>query len=272
MRILYIAEIVGKAGVFAVKQALPGLKQRYKIDFVLGDADGVTGGAGLGRQHAAYLRKLGLEALCGGECSFYKKDLVEGIEKTPWFLRPANLSRLAPGHGWRIFHCRNGQKIGVVVLLGQSGFRSVHAGSPVNALEPLMEIIHKETPIVVIDFHAQPTAEKLTFTEAARQLPEKLRPTAIFGSHTRVQTADESLDRGIAAITDAGRSGVVDSVGGSNIQSRIREYLNGIPEWTRDAYGPCALEAVLVDSNDKGTALSIERIHANAGIMRETEK
>ncbi|MCL1930911.1 MAG: YmdB family metallophosphoesterase, partial [Treponema sp.] len=101
MKVLYIAEIVGKAGVYAFKKALPQLKNRYPWDFLIACADGATGGGGLGRNHAAYLHKLGANALTTGECCFYKKDLTENLEKMPYVLRPDNLNPGAPGCGSR---------------------------------------------------------------------------------------------------------------------------------------------------------------------------
>ena len=103
MKILYVAEIVGKAGVYAFKKALPELKRSHPWDFLVACADGTTGGNGLGRNHAAYLSKLGANVLTLGECCFYKKDLTENLEKLPYVLRPDNLNPEAPGFGARVY-------------------------------------------------------------------------------------------------------------------------------------------------------------------------
>jgi calcineurin-like phosphoesterase len=275
VRILYIAEAVSRGGVFAIKHCLPRLSKRYSIDFCIADADGVTSGSGLGQQHAGYLHKLGCNCLTLGECAFYKKDLVEHLPRLPWVLRPYNLAKNAPGQGWHLFSLRNSSadkpsRIGVVSLLGQGGFRSTHANKPLDAVLPLLERLKKETPLLVIDFHAEHSAEKLILMEEMRRLPEELRPTALIGSHTRVQTADELVDRGLASICDAGRSGVRDSVGGSKAESRIQEYLTGLIDWTREANGPCVLEGVLIEADDtSGAALSIQRIREDAGVLNE---
>jgi calcineurin-like phosphoesterase len=100
---LYIAEIVGKAGIYSLKKALPEIRRNRGVDFVVACADGATGGAGLGRNHAAYIRKLGVDVLTTGDYSFYKKDLVENIGKMPYVLRPANLNANAPGWGAGFF-------------------------------------------------------------------------------------------------------------------------------------------------------------------------
>ena len=255
MRVLYVAELVGKAGVYAFKKALSELKSRYPWDFLIACADGATGGNGLGRTHAAYIHKLGANVITLGECCFYKKDLTENIEKVPYVLRPENLNPQAPGFGSRIFKAGD-EKIGVTVLLGQSGFTRVHANNPFIALPALLERLRQQTPYVIVDFHAQASAEKKTLFYAADG-----RCSAVIGSHTRVQTVDETIfPGGTAAISDAGRTGSSESVGGCEINSRINEYLTGIPDWTRDAWDAPQLQGVYLDIGPDGKTRSIERI------------
>ncbi|MDR2144316.1 MAG: YmdB family metallophosphoesterase, partial [Treponema sp.] len=209
MKVLYIAELVGKAGVYAFKKALPGLKQRFPWDFLIVCADGATGGNGLGRNHAAYLHKLGANVLVTGECCFFKKDLTENFEKIPYVLRPLNLNAEAPGFGSRVFKAGS-EKIAVAVLLGQSGFGRLHGNNPLAKLPSLLERLRQETPCVIVDFHAQASAEKKALFFAADG-----RCSAVIGSHTRVQTADECVfPGGTAVISDAGRTGSRESVGG----------------------------------------------------------
>jgi metallophosphoesterase (TIGR00282 family) len=262
VKILYVAEIVGKAGVHALKKGLPEVKRRYDPSFVIVCANGVTGGNGLGRNHAAYLRKLGADVLTVGECCFYKKDLVENLGCLPYVLRPDNLNAAAPGYGSRIYKAGN-KKIGVAVLIGQSGFSRMHGDNPAARLPILLERLHQETPYVIVNFHAEATAEKRTLFAAANG-----RCSAVIGSHGRVQTADETvLTGGTAVITDAGRTGSANSVGGSEIEGRIREYLSGIPEWTREAYDAPELQGVLIDLKADGTAASIVRIRQSVPAM-----
>ncbi|MDR3248111.1 MAG: YmdB family metallophosphoesterase [Treponema sp.] len=254
MKILYIAEIVGKAGIHGVKHALAELKRRHGASFVIACADGATGGNGLGRNHAAYLRKLGADVLTTGECCFYKKDLVENLEKIPYVLRPENLNPGAPGHGSRIFKAGN-EKIALAVLIGQSGFSKLHGDNPVARLPALLERLRQETPYVILDFHAEATAEKRTLFAAADGLC-----SAVIGSHSRVQTADEEvLPGGTAVITDAGRTGSLNSVGGSEIEGRLQEYLTGIPDWTREAWDQPEIQGVILDLDSRGKARSITR-------------
>jgi metallophosphoesterase (TIGR00282 family) len=255
MRVLYIAEIVGKAGIYAVKKSLADLKQQKQCDFVIACADGATGGNGLGRNHAVYLHKLGAQALTTGECCFYKKDLVEHIEKIPYLLRPDNLNPAAPGIGSRIFKLGNG-KVAVAVLLGQSGFLRLHGNNPFSGLPVLLERLRQETPFIIIDFHAEATAEKRALFAIAQG-----HCSAVIGSHNRVQTADEAvLPGGTAVITDAGRTGSADSVGGADPAARIQEYLTGIPEWTKETWSKPELQGVLIEMDKDGRSLFIERI------------
>jgi metallophosphoesterase (TIGR00282 family) len=255
MKILYVAELVGKAGIYCFKKAIGSLKQELSPDFVIVCADGATGGNGLGFNHAGYLKKLGADAITLGECCFYKKDLTENLNDFSYVLRPVNLGGEPPGRGEHIF--KVGQtKIALVVLLGQSSFTRIHSENPVAGLSTLLERLHEKTPFVIIDYHAQASAEKQTLFFAAQG-----QCTAIIGSHCRVQTADETvLAGGTAVITDAGRTGSQCSVGGSEIQSKIFEFMSGIPEWTKDAWDCCELQGVFIETDDAGKALTIKRI------------
>ncbi|MDR2942055.1 MAG: YmdB family metallophosphoesterase [Treponema sp.] len=255
MKVFYAAELVGKAGVYALKKAMHVLKSSYPFDFLIACADGATGGNGLGRSHAAYIHKLGANVITLGECCFYKKDLAENMEKIPYVLRPENISGLAPGIGVKVFNAGN-EKIAVAVILGQNGFNRLHANNPFTALPPILERLKKQTLYIIVDFHAQATAEKKTLFYSADG-----NCSAVIGSHTKVQTADETiLPGGTAVITDAGRTGSIQSVGGSEINSRIKEYITGIPDWTREAWDQPELQGVYLDIDRDGKALSIERV------------
>jgi metallophosphoesterase (TIGR00282 family) len=275
MKILYVAELVGKAGIFSLKKALIELKTHLSWDFLIVCADGATGGNGLGHSHAAYIHKLGANVITLGECCFYKKDLTENIEKIPYVLRPENINPEAPGIGFKVFRVgaiqgqcneNSGEKIAVAVLMGQNGFNRLHANSPFSALPCLLEKLKKQTPYIIIDFHAQATAEKKTLFYTADGFC-----SAVIGSHTRVQTADETiLNGGTAVISDAGRTGSIQSVGGSETASRIKEYLTGIPEWTKDAWEAPELQGVYIELAKNGKAVSIERIRVPVQLPEST--
>jgi len=254
IRILYVAEIVGKAGVFTVKKLLPGLKKEYEVDFTIGNADSATGGAGLGRQHAVYLRKLGLEAITTGECAYYKRDIVEYMPKAPYILRPANYPNGNPGRGYKIFTIGS-VKIAVFQLLGQAGFPRVHLANPFHCFNDLARRLCEESSIVILDFHAATTAEKQTMARYAES-----RVTAVIGSHTKAQTADARIRGGTAYITDAGRTGSLLSVGGFDPETRVREYLSGIPTWSKDGRLGLELQGCIIEASEDGRALSIQAL------------
>ncbi len=254
VRILYVGEIVGKAGVFTVKKVLPKAKADLDADFVIGNADSATGGAGLGRQHCVYLRKLGLEAITTGECAYYKRDIVEHMPKAPYLLRPANYPYGNPGSGYRIFTCAKG-KVAVLQLLGQAGFSRVHLANPYQAVTEIVRKLHEETPVVVLDFHAATTAEKQTMSHHASGLV-----SAIIGSHTKAITSDARVVHGTAYITDAGRTGSIVSVGGLDPATKIGEYLTGIPAWSKDGSAGLELQGCLVEIGDDGRAVSIRHL------------
>jgi metallophosphoesterase (TIGR00282 family) len=272
MRILYVAEVVGKAGIYALKTSLKELKKQERIDFTIVCAGGATWGNGLGRNHAGYIRKLGADAITTGDCCFYKKDLVENWQ--PYVLRPLNLGRPSgnnsgehgsartPGIGWKVFRTDGeadspllpeaADKVAVAVLLG-ANFTRLRADNPFKEINALLEKLKAETPYVVVDFHSWATGEKRTLFAAVAGLC-----TAVIGSHCRVQTADGAIMGGTAVISDAGRTGSAESVGGTDTASRIQEYLTGIPDWTKDAWDKCELQGVIVEADEQGRALSIQ--------------
>ena len=245
-----------KAGVFCVKALLPELRGRYNPDLVIANADGATGGFGIGRNHAVYLHKLGVDVITGGDQIFFKKDMVSHINGARYMLRPANLPPGAPGRGRRTFTTPNGTDVAVISLLGQSGFDRIHGSNPYTYLPELTERARDETPYVIVDFHAVTTAEKVTmFHHIDGQV------SAVVGTGTRVQTADAVvMPKGTAVITDAGRTGSLDSVSGLDPGPEIRKLLTQVPERSSDTWVNLELQGVVIDLNEKGRATSIEAI------------
>ncbi len=278
MRILYIAEIVGKSGIFCIKTLLPKLRKERSIDFVVANGDGATGGFGIGKNHSIYLRKLGVDVITGGDQTFFKKDIAEHIDKAYYMLRPANLPPEMPGRGWRHYSVTPtewaevtntplptesddgvpapapgenkspGIKIAVINLIGQSGFTRIHGGNPFTYLAGVLERVGKESVVVLVDFHAITTAEKYTMFH---YLDGKV--TAVIGSGHRVQTADAHvMSSGTAVICDAGRTGSQDSVGGLASQQEIRKYVTRIPIKSEEAWGSLELQGALIDIDPAG--------------------
>jgi 2',3'-cyclic-nucleotide 2'-phosphodiesterase len=253
--ILFIGEIVGKAGVYCVKEELTKIKDEYKIDFVIANGDGTTGGFGIGKNHSVYLRKLGIDVITGGDCTYYKKDMVTHIEKAPYILRPANYPPKTPGRGWRTYPAGDKQ-IGVINLLGQSGFNRTHLSNPFTYLPELVSKIRQTTKIILVDFHATTTAEKYTMFYHAEGMV-----SAVIGTHGRVITSDEKImEGGTAVICNAGRTGSQNSVGGLDKSIEIKKFLTQIPERSQDSWELPELQGVVIGVDDEGKAESIVRI------------
>ena len=261
IRILYIGEIVGKSGIWCVKNLLPQIKRTEKPDLVIANGDGVTGSYGLGRQHAGYLRKLGVDIITGGDCIYYKKDLVEGFDSIPYVLRPVNFPVESPGRGWRYAGVGD-KRVAVVSMLGRAGFSRVHGDNPFTMLPALADRLHQETPYIVIDFHSGATAEKQAFFYHADG-----KVSAVIGSHGRVQTSDAQIfPGGCGIITDAGRTGSLNSVAGTDALRKIRGYISGIPEWSGDAWDDPALQGVFFELNESGKTSCIRSIRMDCPI------
>lgn len=254
-KVLYLGEIVGKSGIFCVKKLLPSFIKSNKIDFVIANGEGATGGFGIGRNHSIYLHKMGIDVITAGECVYYKKDMVPHIPRAAYILRPANYPYGNPGRGWMIY-TRDQRQIGVICLLGQSGFRRVHLDNPYLLVSHLIKRISEVTPTIIIDFHAATTAEKYTMFYHVDG-----KVSAVIGSHTKAITADEHiLPGGTAVITSAGRTGSLNSVGGLDSEIEIRKFLTQVHELSKEAWQQLEVQGVIVELDEQGRALSIERV------------
>ena len=254
-RVLCIGEVVGKAGVYCIKKLLPEIKKEENIDFVIANTEGVTGGFGIGKNHSVYMRKLGIDCQTLGEKGYYKKDIVEHIVKAPYILRPANYPPGNPGRGWRVYDCGE-KKIGVFSMLGQSGFPRTHLSNPFTYAPELADRLKADADIIIMDFHAATTAEKYTMFHLMDG-----KVSAVVGTHTKAQSADEQvMVGGTAIICDNGRTGSIESVGGLDSSIEIEKFLTQVPERSSDAWKKLELQAVIIEFNDDGTAKSIQRI------------
>lgn len=255
MRVLFLGEIVGKAGVFCVKQRLKELRDRLAVDCVVANGDGTTGGFGLGKNHSIYLRKLGVDIITSGEQIYYKRDMKDHLQQAPYILRPANFPPGNSGRGWRTYTIGD-EQIGVINLLGQSGYLRVHPTNPYTFLPEIVRRLKENCSIILLDYHALTTAEKLTMFYHADGMV-----SAVVGTGTRVLTADEGISAaGTATICDAGRTGSIDSVGGLQPTIEIRKVMSQMPERSEDAWERLELQGVLMEFERDGRALSIERV------------
>lgn len=253
--ILFIGEIIGKAGVFTVKESLSKLRGKYDVDFVIASGNWASSGGGIGKSHASYLKKLGLDVITTGEGAFFKKDIIELHEKKSWLIRPANYPQDVPGRGWNIYRHEK-MRIAVLVLLGQAGFKRVHLDNPFHALDRIYDEIKDKADIVFLEFRASSTAEKVAMAHYADG-----RLTAIVGSYARAITSDASIGPGgTAFICDAGRTGSMDSVGGMEPQGRIQSYLSGVHNWVAEAGGRTELQGSIIECDDDGRAIGIKAL------------
>lgn len=260
MRILFLGEIVGKAGVYCIKSGLQAAKEELAAQFVIANGDGATGGFGIGKNHSIYLRKLGVDVITGGDQIYYKKDMVPHIDSAYYMLRPANYPPGTPGRGWRYYTVGGkdagdtAPRIAVINMLGQSGYDRVHASNPFTYLPELAGRAKAETPFIIVDFHATTTAEKNTmFHHIDGQV------SAVIGTGTRVQTADARvMPQKTAVITDVGRTGSQASVSGFDPEPEIRAFMTAIPERSQESWEALELQGVLIDLDEDGAAKTIE--------------
>lgn len=256
MKILFVGEIVGKAGIFTVKNTLKPFVDEKKIDFVIGSGNGTTGGFGIGKNHSIYLKKLGINVITTGECAYYKKDMVQHYPKASYILRPANFPPGNPGRGWGIYNVGD-QKIGVIDMLGLYGFTRVHLSNPYTYLPELIKKIKMETSTVIVNFHSLTTAEKYTMFH---HLDGTV--SALFGSGTKALTADATVSsKGTAFISDTGRTGALQSVGGLDPEIEIHKFLTQIPERSSDYWSEQFLQGAVVETDSRGQAINIETVN-----------
>lgn len=255
VKILYIGQIVGKAGVYCVKHMLRKLVTEHEIDFVAANCDSVTGGFGMGKNHSIYLRKLGVDCLIGGESIYFKIDMVSQLKKSRYILRPANYPPGNPGYGWGVYAAGD-KEVGIISMLGQSGFNRVHLSNPFTFAPEVIRRVRERTPYILFDFHATTTAEKYTMFY---HLDGKV--SAVVGSHFKVQTSDARiLPGGTAVICDAGRTGSMMSVGGLDPEIEIGKYVTGIPERSKDSFEGLEFQGIIITLKDDGTAASIDTL------------
>lgn len=255
IRVLFVGEIVGKAGIYCIKNLIPELRTKHDLDFVIANGDGATGGFGIGKNHSIYLRKLGVDCITSGDQVYYKKDMVTHIDTASYVLRAANFPPGNPGRGWR-HYAAGERRIAVISILGQSGFTKLHLSNPFSFLPELVARAKKDTDIVIVDFHAVTTAEKCSMMFMIDG-----EVSALIGTGQRALSSDAHVQPGgTAVICDAGRTGSLDSVAGLDPEIEIQQYLTQIPERSAESWGRLELQGVILDIEDSGAAAAIETI------------
>ena len=254
MKILAVGDIVGESGVKKLKEELPKIKKEKNIDFVITNGENSAGGMGLNEKNFKDIMEAGTNVVTMGNHTWGKKDIFKFIDN-PNLLRPANYPKGVVGKGLGIYECK-GKKIAVMNFLGRVDL-NILTENPFVLVKEMVEEIKDEVDMIFIDFHAEATAEKIAM---GRFLDGKV--TAVFGTHTHVQTADEQiLPNGTAYITDLGMSGPKESVIGMNIQASLKRFETTLPEKYKLAEGLCIFNAVVFEIDDEtNKAKSIERI------------
>lgn len=246
MKILYVAELVGRPGGYVLKTLLPELKSEYPADVILIQADAASGGWGLSEQNAWSLKKLGVDLIILADQAYNKKDMQDMLDRAPFLIRPLNFPPAGPGKGFRVLTVGSA-KLGVVSLLGQSGFPRLHADNPLRAFDYARERIGRDTPYLLVDFHALSTAEKATFFHYARG-----KCSAVIGSGCRVPTADGQIEHGTFTLSDAGRTGSFLSCGGFQPGPEIQRLSLGIHPSSEESWEGLEIQAVHLELDADG--------------------
>ncbi len=255
MRVLFIGDIVGKTGRMAVRTLLPNLVDKYKIDFVIANGENIAGGFGLTEPLVSELFRAGVDVVTTGNHVWDKKDFVPYIAKDNRVLRPLNYPSGVPGQGSIVHTLRNGRKVAVLNVMGRVFMNSLDC--PFRTTKAEIERVSEETKIIIVDFHAEATSEKVAFGYFMDG-----RASAVIGTHTHVQTADEKiLANGTAYITDVGMTGPAHSVIGIEVSQIIQRFLTGMPARFETAPGEGILSGVVIEIDaDTGKSTAIQRL------------
>ena len=265
MRILFIGDIFGTIGRRVLAKRLPTLRSEYRVDLCIANAENTAGGRGLTGNLFKKLRKYGVDVVTGGNHSFSIPDNSGKFMDYPEVLRPHNYPPGNIGKGVTIHPLPDGCFCGIINLQGRT-FLHESLDCPFRTGVTAVEDIKKQTPVILVDFHAETTSEKGAL---ARFLDGKV--SAVIGTHTHVQTADERiLDGGTAFITDAGMTGPEDSIIGMKHEQVIQRFLLQTHVRFEPSMSGSMLNAVIIDIEDStGRATSIERIYERVNLSHE---
>lgn len=255
MRILAVGDLIGESGVKKLKEILPKIKKEEKIDFVVTNGENSAGGMGITEKNFRDILDAGTNVITMGNHTWGKKDIFKFIDNSQ-LLRPANYPEGVVGKGLGIYECKN-KKIAVMNFIGRVDI-NILSENPFIMAKKMVEEIEDKVDIIIIDFHAEATAEKIAM---GRYLDGKI--TALFGTHTHVQTADEQIfPEGTAYITDIGMTGPKNSVIGMDIKASIKRFETTLPEKYKLAEGDCIFNAVIFDIDDETNKVTdIKRIN-----------
>jgi metallophosphoesterase (TIGR00282 family) len=256
LRVLFIGDIVGRPGRRAIKEMISSLKVEYKPNIIIANGENAAGGKGITRKTADELFSSGIDILTMGNHVWDQKEVYNFIDGEERMVRPANYPPDTPGRGYVIAKADDNTKIAVINLSGRVFMQPLDC--PFRLLDHILPLIKKVTNIIIVDFHAEATSEKMALAWYIDG-----RASAVVGTHTHIQTSDERiLPCGTGYITDVGMTGPRDSVLGVNVESVVSKFLSLRPVRFQVAEGPIQLNAVLLEiDRHKGTTEEIERIN-----------
>jgi metallophosphoesterase (TIGR00282 family) len=244
LNILVIGDIVGRPGRRAVKALLPVLRQQYQVDFVIANAENASGGRGLTGEVMQELLFTGVDVLTMGNHVWDNKDILRFIDDEPRLIRPVNYPSPCPGRGYNVYTAGFNIKIAVINASGRVFLPPLDC--PFVAVDEVLAELKGQADIIIVDFHAEATSEKVAFGYYFDG-----RVQAVLGTHTHIQTSDERiLPKGTAYITDLGMTGPYESVLGMKKEQVLEKFLTGRPVRLDVASGKAQLEGVVLNLDD----------------------
>ena len=255
MKVLFIGDIMGEPGRRAAARAVPRLVSQRKIDVVVGNGENVAGGFGITPDLADELFRMGLSAITTGNHAWDKKEILDYFPRERRLLRPANYPEGVPGQGSVVIETAGGEELGILQLMGRVYMPTLDC--PFQTAKREIAKLKKRVAAVLVDMHAEATSEKMAMGHYLDG-----EATAVVGTHTHVQTADEQiLPRGTAYLTDIGMTGPLHGVIGVKQELAIEKFITGMPRRFEVASGPTVFCAALIELDARiGKALTIERI------------
>ncbi|MCJ7808434.1 MAG: TIGR00282 family metallophosphoesterase [Dehalococcoidia bacterium] len=251
MRILMVGDVIGRPGRRAARALLPGLRQEYAIDLIIANGENAAGGIGITTQTADELFESDVDVITSGNHIWAQREIIPTLDSSPAILRPLNYPQGVPGHGYVI----KGEAM-VVNLIGRTFIGNFDC--PFRAIDQLLEdLADKKPPVIIVDFHAEATSEKVAMGWYLDG-----RVSAVLGTHTHVGTVDARLlPKGTAHITDVGMTGPLDSVIGDDVNTVLTRFLTQLPYRISVGKGSVILNSVLVEIEETtGRAKHIKRI------------
>ncbi|MBQ8300044.1 MAG: TIGR00282 family metallophosphoesterase [Clostridia bacterium] len=251
MKVLVIGDVVGKIGVDAVKKNLPDLKKKYDIDFTIVNGENSADGMGITKNIMNDLYKSGADVITMGNHTWGKKEIFSFIDEEEKLIRPSNYAEGLPGKGKVLLDCKN-KKIGVIDLIGRVNVGGNFDSPFERADKDIVELKAKGADIIIVEIHAEATAEKIALGYYLKD-----KATIVYGTHTHVQTADEKIyETGMGYITDIGMTGPKDSIIGMEPAAALKRFLTQMPERYACAQGEAMLNGVVFEIDEQSKNVS----------------